>query len=273
MSLDTVVKHHEGHRPGPCPEPRPPYKPQPQKPIPTKNVVLSHKFGKTVYALAVRTTTDAVFDSKYKYTLTEMLADLSDALVSNLRKINSVSEKFDALMEGCPEEFDTLKEIVDYINVDGENPHSRLLEILNNKVDKEEGKGLSTHDLTDILYEKIVNDYTKEQLDEKFDMQAAFNQSMLEFKASQEEFNETQTGINNDQAAFNDIQRNFNDAQREFNDSQTIVNNAQAETNADVASRLGIIENKPNVIVDDEDPDVKENDIWMQVESEYNPNN
>jgi aspartyl/asparaginyl-tRNA synthetase len=37
-------------------------------------------------------------------------------------------------------------------------------------VEKEEGKGLSTHDLTDLLYLKLVNDYTKEELVEKFDI-------------------------------------------------------------------------------------------------------
>ena len=131
---------------------KPDHKRKPKGPLPVQKVILTRKFHNTVYELAVRTNTDAVFDAKYKYTVTEMLEDITNAL-----------------MEGCPEEFNTLKEIADYINVNGD-PKSELIELIDNKVDKIEGKGLSTHDLTDVLYDKLVNGYTKEELDEKFEI-------------------------------------------------------------------------------------------------------
>jgi hypothetical protein len=160
--LDTIVNTE---CPCPCP-PKPKPKPAPHD-LPTRNVVLTKEFNKVLYSLAVRTTTDAVFDTKYKYTLTEMLCDISDALITNFEKIAQVSEAFNALMADCPEEFDTLKEIADYININGD-PKSALIELIDTKVDKEEGKGLSTHDLTDVLFEKLTNDYTREELDVLF---------------------------------------------------------------------------------------------------------
>lgn len=166
--LDTVINTGCPCPPHPHPHPHPhPPKPAPHD-LPTKNVILTKEFNKVLYSLAVRTTTDAVFDTKYKYTLTEMLCDISDALITNFERIAQVSEAFNKLMENCPEEFDTLKEIADYIRVDGD-PKSALINLIDSKVDKEEGKGLSTHDLTDILYEKLTNDYTKEQIDEMYD--------------------------------------------------------------------------------------------------------
>ena len=162
MSLDTVVNHH--HHPQPAP-PRPP-KPAP-KPLPTKNVILTHKFNRAVYALAVRTTTDAVFDTKYKYSLTEMLSDLTDAMTTNFRKVAQLSEAFNELMADCPEEFGSLKEIADYINVNGD-PKSALIQLIDTKVTQVEGMGLSHNDFDDIMKAKLENDYTKEELNEIF---------------------------------------------------------------------------------------------------------
>jgi hypothetical protein len=124
-----------------------------------------------LYALAVRTCTDMVYDKKYKYTLTELLDDIQSALTDTSSRLTVLKERFDLLMEDCPEEADTLREIWDYINVDGRDEHgdptSALIKLIETKVPKEEGKGLSTHDLTDILYEKLVNGYSKEDLDAK----------------------------------------------------------------------------------------------------------
>lgn len=137
-------------------------------PTESKNIVLTKKLNNTLYSLAVRTTTDMVYrDKTYKYTLTEILSDVSDALVAHSESIADVSEKFAELMKDCPEEFNTLKEIADYISVNGD-PKSALIQLIESKQNSEEGKGLSTNDFTDILYTKLVNDYSKEELDQKF---------------------------------------------------------------------------------------------------------
>ena len=142
-----------------------------EQPTKTKKVILVKELDKVLYALAVRTCTDMVYDKKYKYTLTELLDDIQSALTDTSSRLTILKERFDVLMKDCPEEADTLKEIWDYINVDGKdeygNPTSALIKLIETKVSKEEGKGLSTHDLTDILYEKLVNGYSKEDLDDK----------------------------------------------------------------------------------------------------------
>lgn len=164
MSLDTVINHHS-HPAPPGPRPYPP-KPAPST-LPTKNVILTHKFNRAVYALAVRTTTDAVFDTKYKYSLTEMLSDITDAMTTSFTRIAALSEAFNELMADCPEEFSTLKEIADYINVNGD-PKSALIELIDTKVEKIDGMGLSHNDFDDIMKAKLENDYTKEELNEIF---------------------------------------------------------------------------------------------------------
>lgn len=137
--------------------------------IPTKNldVVLTKELNKTMYSLAVRTTTDMVFDTEYKYSLTEMLEDISKFLIRNQKSIAGVSEAFDVLMKDAPDEANTLLKIWQYINVDGDGS-SKLLQMLRSKQDKEEGKGLSTNDFTDLLYDKLNSAYSKEELDVKF---------------------------------------------------------------------------------------------------------
>ena len=67
---------------------------------------------------------------------------------------SSISTAIDDLIGGAPATYDTLKEIADYIAA-----HKEVTDALNaaigNKVDKVEGKGLSTNDLTDELLAKI----------------------------------------------------------------------------------------------------------------------
>lgn len=203
MSLDTVVNHNH-HPAPPCP-PCPPRPPQPApKVLPTKNVILTHKFKKTVYALAVRTTTDAVFDSKYKYTLTEMLCDITDALTSSFQKIATLSEGFNALMKDCPEEFNTLKEIADYINVNGD-PKSELINLIDTKVDKVEGMGLSHNDFDDIMKAKLVNDYSREQIDEIFHEYAIMTEDLRERVAALEMDNNVHISENGTEIKNGDI--------------------------------------------------------------------
>jgi len=139
--------------------------------IPTeaKNVVLTKTLNGVIYALAIRTSTDMVFTTDYKYTLTELLQDIESALTDHSKKIATVSEGFNALMKDCPEEFNTIKKIADYLNINGD-PKSALIKMIESKQDAEEGKGLSTNDFTDLLKTKLENGYSKEDLDDKFEI-------------------------------------------------------------------------------------------------------
>lgn len=131
----------------------------------TKNVILTRKLNNVLYDLMVKTTIDMVYDGEY--TLTERLSDIADALQTNYEDIKSVSEQFAKLVDAAPVTFQTFKEIWDYVNINGK-PESELIKLIRSKQDAEPDKGLSSNDLTDILYEKLVNNYTREELDAKF---------------------------------------------------------------------------------------------------------
>jgi len=65
-----------------------------------------------------------------------------------------ISAAIDDLIGGAPETYDTLKEIADYIATHGEAA-AALTSQVGQKVDKVEGKGLSTEDFTTALKEKL----------------------------------------------------------------------------------------------------------------------
>ena len=103
-------------------------------PTETKEVVLTKKFKKAVYALAVRTTAQMVYmDDTYKYTLHEMITDIVNAIATSSSRITGVSEKLDRVLEGAPEEMDTLLEIWNYININGDSELAQRLADTYNK--------------------------------------------------------------------------------------------------------------------------------------------
>lgn len=90
-------------------------------------------------------------------TLTAALAEIL-ASVTALPTADNVDSKIsaavDELIGGAPETYDTLKEIADYIATH-ENVVTALNAAIGNKVDKVEGKGLSTEDFTTALKNKL----------------------------------------------------------------------------------------------------------------------
>ena len=58
----------------------------------------------------------------------------------------------------------------DYVHTDNNYTtiEKQIVATVKDKVDKVEGKGLSTNDLTDELLARILNTYTKEEIDAKF---------------------------------------------------------------------------------------------------------
>lgn len=133
----------------------------------TINDTMTKSFNGVLYDVMVKTSLEQVYDLDTDTTLVELLADIADGISGAEedaeRAYNMVSE----ILKDAPESMNTFKEVFDYVRLSGD-PKSALMEVLDTKVDKEEGKGLSTHDLTDILYEKLVNDYTREEIDERF---------------------------------------------------------------------------------------------------------
>ena len=105
--------------------------------------------------------TDIVVDESTGETLATRLASIASDLESAVSggvtttQVNSmISTAIDDLINGAPAAYDTLKEIADYLATH-QNEYTALVQTVGNKVDKVEGKGLSTNDFTTALMNKL----------------------------------------------------------------------------------------------------------------------
>lgn len=121
----------------------------------TKYILEKIKLEGELHELLVKTNGEntAVTWKEQQTTLAAALADIFTS-ITTLPTADGVDAKISAaisgLIDGAPETYDTLKEIADYIE-----SHKSVATALNaaigNKVDKAEGKGLSTEDFTTAL--------------------------------------------------------------------------------------------------------------------------
>lgn len=129
------------------------------------NVTLKKLIGGVVTELYPKSTTSQILDPKTQKNLANVLTDIIDSLgkKATAEELAALQEKYDNLVSDAPEALDTLKEIADWIG-SHETEYKGLLELSTNKVDKVDGKQLSTEDFTTLLKEKL------EALDNKADM-------------------------------------------------------------------------------------------------------
>ena len=135
-----------------------------------KNLVLRKKINEVLYDLMVKTMTDQVYNSNDSKTLTQLLAEINTAIdaKADTTDLTELETKFNNLIQDAPEAYDTLKEISEYISTH-QDEYQALLVLAGNKVDKEDGKGLSTNDFTNELKTKLDELYDKATLDEKLE--------------------------------------------------------------------------------------------------------
>ena len=100
-------------------------------------------------------------------TLTEKLFDITELLTDFKGDYDELKKAFDEIVKDADESFNTFKEVWDYVNINGDSK-SELIKLIEKKQNSEEGKGLSTNDFTDIMFEKLKNGYSREELDAKF---------------------------------------------------------------------------------------------------------
>lgn len=142
----------------------------------SKNFVLTKNINNVIYELLVKTHSDMVYVNE-KETLTEKLFEIFDLITTNKDDVSDIRAKYDLIAKDAPETFQSFKDVWDYVNINGD-PESELIKLIKSKQDAEEGKGLSTNDFTDLLYEKLVNGYSKEELNEKFDIILLTNKNL-----------------------------------------------------------------------------------------------
>ena len=121
-----------------------------------KRVILIKEIEGVLYEVMPKTRFDQVYNSE-DYTLTEIVADIKAELEKRASKdaFLKLSKDFDALVADVPEAFNTLKKIVDYINLNEEA--SALYQALDKKLDKD----AISYD----LLEKLEHIYSADEID------------------------------------------------------------------------------------------------------------
>lgn len=132
-----------------------------------KKLVLRKKINDVVYELLVKTVIDQVYSADGTKTLDTLISELETSIASKATsaQFTELESKFNNLIEDAPEAYDTLKEISEYISTHGDE-YTALLAVAANRVEKVEGKGLSTNDFTNELKTKLDEIYDKATLDQ-----------------------------------------------------------------------------------------------------------
>ena len=104
------------------------------------------KYSKVVEGAQTETTVDAVLE--------ELLAHAAGAVTMD--DVNSaVQTAVDGIIDGAPEAYNTLKELATW-TTEHQDLYTTLVGAVANKVEKEEGKGLSTNDYTTAEKNKLA---------------------------------------------------------------------------------------------------------------------
>lgn len=144
----------------------------------SKNIILTKKLNNVIYEIMVKTNSDMVYVNDEE-TLTEKLSDITELLTEFKGAYDELKEAFEDVVKDANESFNSFKEVWDYVNINGD-PKSELIKLIESKQASEEGKGLSTHDFSDIMYEKLKNGYSREELDDKFKIILEDNKAIAE---------------------------------------------------------------------------------------------
>lgn len=117
--------------------------------MPSKKSILKGMVNGVVTELYPKTSADNVFANSGTDLETLLTTIPTTETVNGL-----ISDAIDALIDGAPATYDTLKEISDWIATH-QSEYEALIAAIAGKVDKVEGKGLSTNDFTDALLTKL----------------------------------------------------------------------------------------------------------------------
>lgn len=127
-----------------------------------KNAILKAKIEGTIYDIMVKTNAEnvTVTGDSGDVTLAAKLAEIAESANGGVDADtvdSKISAAIDALIDGAPETYNTLKEIADYIETH-EEAAAALNAAIGNKVDKVDGKGLSENDFT-TAYKNALDSY------------------------------------------------------------------------------------------------------------------
>ena len=127
-----------------------------------KNAILKAKIEGEIFDIMTKTSAENVTvpDGEGTTTLAAKLAEIAASVaegISSEQVDSKITTAINNLIDGAPATYDTLKEIADYIETHEETA-TALQAAIGDKVDKEEGKGLSTNDFTS-TYKSALDSY------------------------------------------------------------------------------------------------------------------
>lgn len=236
-----------------------------------KKAILKTQIEGQIVELMVKSHVDNIYLEDDQTTLAsklaEIIADLGTKVttedmnaaikaVPNETKVQgmidtSVKKAVDDLISGAPSTYDTLKEIADYLETH-QNEYTALVQTVAGKVDKVEGKGLSTEDFTTALKEKLegLTNYT---------LTAASAKALGGVKIG--------TGINvTEDGTISIPAGSTTDAGIvQLSDSVSSTSSATAATSKAVKTVYDAVVAKPNFLVSATQPTgLKDGDLWAQ---------
>jgi len=141
----------------------------------SKNATIKAMIENQIVELMFKSNIENIFMSDGTTTLAAKLAEVISAIndinenIKNVPTDSTIDSKISAaisdLIDGAPETYDTLKEIADYLSTH-QSEYTALITLVGSKVDKVDGKGLSTNDFTTAEKNKLAgiaanaNNYT-----------------------------------------------------------------------------------------------------------------
>ena len=119
-----------------------------------KNIIIRKLVGEQLHDLMPKTVFAQVFDGTGK-TLEQFATDVASKLdaKADLTAFTELKTSFENLVKDAPETYDTLREIGEYLTTH-QSEYDALCAVAAGKVDKVEGKQLSTEDFTTALKTK-----------------------------------------------------------------------------------------------------------------------
>lgn len=132
-----------------------------------KNTVLTKKLNNVVYQLLVKSSADMIYTDE-DTTLTDTLRQISEVLSNHNNSFSDVLQQISNIVGDVTAAENEIREIWNFLQSDsGEG--SSLIDLLNQKVDKQEGKDLSDNNFTSELKSKLEDSYTNSEIDNKLE--------------------------------------------------------------------------------------------------------
>lgn len=133
-----------------------------------KNTVLTKKLNNVVYQLLVKSSADMIYTDE-DTTLTDTLSQISEVLSNHNNSFSDVLQQISNIVGDVTAAENEIREIWNFLQSDsGEG--SSLIDLLNQKVDKQEGKDLSDNNFTSELKSKLEDSYTNTEIDNKLEV-------------------------------------------------------------------------------------------------------